>query len=106
MLGCPLLYLRGTRVIMFKLSGFCYRSYRCLGFRLFSGAPAAMSPDATKGLRVSGEAVRGKPTVLARKLEHHYPHALKVEHKKSQQSSLIHVPTFWGSIWEFAFGPL
>ena len=38
-------------------------------------------------------------TVEARKLEHHYPHALKVKYRQSQQeSSSIYVPTFWGSL--------
>ena len=38
-------------------------------------------------------------TVEARKLEHHYPRALKVKYRESQhESSKIHVPTFWGSL--------
>ena len=41
-----------------------------------------------------------QPTVEARKLEHHYPHALKVKYGDSQpESSHIHVPTFWGSLY-------
>ena len=39
-------------------------------------------------------------TVEARKLEHHYPRALKVTYRQSQQeSSSIDVPTFWGSLF-------
>ena len=42
----------------------------------------------------------GTHTVEARKLEHHYPHALKVKYRESQhESSYIHVPTFWGSLY-------
>ena len=35
MLGSPILYLKGMRILMFQLSGFYYRSlgFRGLGFR-------------------------------------------------------------------------
>ena len=44
-------------------------------------------------------------TVEARKLEHHYPRALKVKYRESQhESSKIHVPTFWGSLYWYIIG--
>ena len=37
MLGFPILYLKGMGIMMFQLSGFCYRVYgfRALGFGFF-----------------------------------------------------------------------
>ena len=38
----------------------------------------------------------------ARKLEHHWPHALTVTYRESQhESSENYVPTFWGSLYKY-----
>ena len=54
MLGSLILYLKGMRIMMFQLSGFCYRVFWAWGvrlcgisgdFRVFLGALGSLKPD-------------------------------------------------------------
>ena len=56
----------------FHVSGRCFATSFCDASQLYRH-PKSLNPDATKPT----------PITEARKLEHHYPHALKVKYKGS-----------------------
>ena len=66
-----------------------------------AGYPGIVGRDKTRAPCARGPRPYPKPepTVEARKLEHQYPHGLKVKYRGSQHSSSKnHVPTFRGSL--------
>ena len=87
MLGFPILYFKGTRIMMFQLSGFYCTFCRFLiiiktvwkSSGPYKKVGSVLFKFRLKELRF----IMLRVTAEARKLEHQYPHALKVKYRGS-----------------------